>query len=303
MPVRLAFRVASVGAVMLMLAGCQGAAGPTPSAAQAAAAPLGAQLAALERRSGGRLGVVVADEAGQIRHGWRADERFAMCSTFKHLLAGMVLHQATRGGASLRTPLPFGPADMVPYAPDSEKLVDADTGQGTWRLGFAAEAMVVSSDNVAANVVLKQIGGPAALTRWLRQQGDDVTRLDRNEPALNENAPGDGRDTTTPAAMAGMTARLLFGDMLDPRYRQSLADWMVASPTGRARIRAGLPSDWRVGGKTGSCRNAYNEIAFAQTPAGQRMVIAIYLDRPTLNGDAANALIAEAAGLASRAAD
>ncbi len=291
-PARLA-----LGPLALLLVSCQAPVPPPAVTAPAPPSALAEQLAVLEQRVGGRIGVVVTDAAGRVRHGWRADERFAMCSTFKHLLAAMVLHRSTRGGASLRTPLPFGPDDMVAHAPDTAKLVDPTTGRGEWRLGFAAEAMVVSSDNVAANLVLRHIGGPAALTAWLRQQGDGVTRLDRNEPTLNENAPGDPRDTTTPAAMGATTARLVFGDAIDPRLRQSLRAWMVASPTGTARIRAGLPGDWRVGGKTGTCAAAYNEVAFAETETGEPMVIAIYLDRPKVSAADADNVIAEAAWL------
>jgi len=63
-------------------------------------------------------------------------------------------------------------------------------------------AAIEHSDNTAANLLLRTVGGPAAVTAYLRALGDPVTRLDRNEPALNEAKPGDVRDTTTPSALA-----------------------------------------------------------------------------------------------------
>ena len=60
----------------------------------------------------------------------------------------------------------------------------------------------------AANLLLPMVGGPEGLTAFMRAHGDSVTRLDRNEPALNENAPDDPRDTTTPAAMAALAYEL-----------------------------------------------------------------------------------------------
>lgn len=246
----------------------------------------------LETRSGGRLGIAVVDARGKLLSADRGHERFAMCSTFKLLLAGQVLERAAKG-VSLRTPLAFTRADLVSYSPGTEKLVGAD-GKGTQRLGFAARDAVVLSDNTAANLILTQIGGPAAFTAAVRRAGDEVTRLDRNEPELNENALSDERDTTSPIAMATSAASYVFGSRLTPDYRKQLRGWMIESETGLKRIRAGLPQGWIAGDKTGSCGNAYNDVAFVETPGGGKYVIAIYLDRPAVKGDAASAIIAEA---------
>ena len=246
----------------------------------------------IEKRSGGRLGIAVVDGRGKLVSADRGHERFAMCSTFKLLLAGQVLERAAKG-ASLRTPLPFTRGDLVSYSPGTEKLVGAD-GKGEQRLGFAARDAVALSDNTAANLILKHIGGPTAFTAALQRAGDSVTRLDRIEPELNENAPGDERDTTSPIAMATSAASYVFGDRLQPDYRKQLRGWMIESETGLKRIRAGLPQGWVAGDKTGTCGTAYNDVAFVETPDGKKYVIAIYLDRPTVEGEAASAIIADA---------
>src|SRR3546814_10279874 len=88
------------------------------------------------------------------------------------------------------------------------------------------------------------VGGPEGLTRFIRAHDDMVTRLDRNEPSLNENAEGDERDTTSPAAMAGLMGRLIFRD-LAPESAGKLRGWLNASTTGANRIKAGLPKGWR----------------------------------------------------------
>lgn len=249
-------------------------------------------LREIEKRSGGRLGIAVVDGRGKLVSADRGHERFAMCSTFKLLLAGQVLERAAQG-VSLRTPLAFTRADLVSWSPGTGKLVGAD-GKGEQRLGFAARDAVVLSDNTAANLILKQIGGPAAFTAALHRAGDTVTRLDRVEPELNENVRGDVRDTTSPIAMATSAASYVFGNRLQPDYRKQLRDWMIESETGRKRIRAGLPQGWIAGDKTGTCGTAYNDVAFVETPGGKNYVIAIYLDRPTVEGDAASAVIADA---------
>ena len=277
---------------LLMLAACASSPAATPPKGDA----LETQIAAIEAKSGGRLGVAVTDTTGRLLFGHRADERFAMCSTFKLPLAGQVLRGAANGGLSLRTPLPFTKADLLAHSPYTETQLEL----GELRLGLAAEEIVKVSDNAAANLILKTTGGPTAFTQRMREMGDAVTRLDRFEPELNENAPGDPRDTTSPAAMAKSGAMLVYGDYLHPDYRRTLRGWLVGSETGRARIRAGLPPAWIVGDKTGSCGTAYNDVAFVEAPEGGKYMIAVYLDRPAVKDAAANAVIADVARAIAR---
>lgn len=247
-------------------------------------------LASIERQAGGRLGVALIDSGGRILMSHRADERFAMCSTFKLLLGGM--HAQTDGA---RHPMVFARADILPNSPFSERMLAG----GEMRVGFAAEHVITVSDNTAANLLLRRMGGPEAFTRRLRELGDTVTRLDRYEMELNENRRGDPRDTTSPAAMARTASRFVFGDLLHPGWRMHLRDWMTASRTGLARIRAGLPAGWVAGDKTGTCGTAYNDIAFLVSPRGREYMLAVYLDRPTVPSARAAAVIAEVGRLAA----
>lgn len=281
-------RAAVAVAALLGLTACSAASAPVREPTGDSVL-LARQLTDIERRSGGRLGVAVTDTTGRLLFGHRADERFAMCSTFKLLLAGQVLRGAASGGLPLRTPLPLTRADLLPHSPYSETQVAA----GELSLGAAAEHSVRISDNAAANLILKATGGPPGFTRHMRAMGDAVTRLDRTEPDLNENVPGDPRDTTSPAAMAKSGATLVYGDYLDTDGRRTLRSWLVGSTTGRARLRGGLPPAWIAGDKTGSCGTAYNDVAFVEAPDGGRYMVAAYLDRPTVNGDAADAILAE----------
>lgn len=284
-------RALLAGIALIALAGCAAAPGePLGDSVITAKA-----IRELEKRSGGRLGIAVVDARGKLASADRGHERFAMCSTFKLLLAGQLFERAAKG-LSLRTAVPFTRADLVSYSPGTEKRLGPD-GKGEQRLELAARDAVVLSDNTAANLILTQLGGPSAFTAALRRAGDSVTRLDRNEPELNENAVGDERDTTSPIAMATSAAAYVYGNRLKPEYRKQLRGWMIESQTGLKRIRAGLPQGWAAGDKTGSCGNAYNDVAFVETPGGRKYVIAMYLDRPTVEGDAASAILADATRL------
>ena len=246
--------------------------------------------AEIETETGGRLGVALVDKSGALLLGFNRDERFAMCSTFKAPMAAAVLVGAEGGKFGLDGTIPFGKGDVLDYAP----VVKKNLKRGRMTMAELAQAAVEVSDNSAANLLLPMLGGPEGLTAFIRAHGDDVTRLDRNEPALNENAEGDARDTTTPAAMAGLMGRLFFRDMAADSA-DKLRAWFNASSTGDKRIKAGLPEGWTSGSKTGTCGTAYNDVALVKSPAGDEYILAIYLDRPTVDAKKAEAAIAETA--------
>ena len=207
------------------------------------------------------------------------DLRLPMCSTFKWLLAAMVLERCQANRESLAAEVEFGPDTLLPYAPRTRAALTAAGGtRAHMKIGELCQAAVEVSDNTAANLLLTRVGGPAALTAWLRAHGDGVTRLDRTEPDLNQALPNDPRDTTTPAAMLGDLKRLLFTDQVlwaSSRYR--LSAWMLACETGPARLKAAIPPGWRIAHKTGTGdRGASGDLGVLLPPKGKPILIAAY---------------------------
>lgn len=245
-----------------------------PLVAAPPAPSMTSRLAALEARVGGRLGVAVVDTGTGRRLDHRGDERFPLCSTFKVLLAGAVLARVDRGLERLDRPLPYGPADLLEHAP----VTQAHVSEGRLTVAELCAATLVVSDNTAANLLLRTLGGPGAITAFARTLGDGDTRLDRMEPDLNEARPGDPRDTTTPCAMVGALQALLLGSTLEPSSRQRLEGWMVAATTGLTKLRAGLPAGWTAGDKTGSGgRGTLNDVALIRPPGRAPLLVAAYL--------------------------
>ena len=262
------------GAAALTIAGCAGPRQVLPSVSANAA------LAALEVRVGGRLGACVLDTASGRMTGHHYGELFGMCSTFKLALAGAVLHLADKGRLNPSAALRYTEADMVPHAP----VTGPNLTKGAMRIIELAEATQKTSDNVAANLLIRHMGGPAAVTALLRSWGDDVTRLDRYETEMNNVPPGEERDTTTPRAFAQTMARLLTTDrILSPASRALLIQWMVDTTTGGKRIRAGLPASWGSGDKTGSANspnynNKTNDVAIFWPPARMPVIVTAYYE-------------------------
>ena len=250
-----------------------------------------AALADLEKSLGARLGVAFRDTGTGAQISYRADERFPLTSTFKFLAAAAVLAKVHAGEEQLDRRVRFQKSDLVTYSPATEN----HAGDGMM-LAEICEAAITLSDNTAGNLMLAAIGGPEGLTRFARKLGDEVTRLDRIETALNEASPGDPRDTTSPSAMLGNLEKLLLGDALETASRARLTDWLVANKTGGKRLRAGLPGGWRVGDKTGAGGNgATNDIAIAWPAGGKPILITAYLTQCDRSMDVRSEALAEVA--------
>ena len=233
------------------------------------------QIAAIERRVGGRLGVAALNTGTQARIAYRTDERFPMCSTFKLPLVALILSRVDAGKERLDRFVTYRDDPRISYAPITRQHM-AEGGMSVEALCAAA---ICYSDNIAANVLLESVAGPPALTAYFRRLGDRDSRLDRNEPALNSAITRDPRDTTKPAAMVETLRKLLLGTVLSADSRKQLIDWLIANTTGDHRLRAGLPTDWRIGDKTGTGEHgATNDVAILwPAPAQAPILITAYL--------------------------
>lgn len=276
--------------VASMLAGGVIARTGTSHAEQGVDDDLSRNLVEIESRLGARLGAAILDTQTGRRWAQRSDERFPMCSTFKAIACGGVLARVDAGEEDLNRRIRFEAGDLVSYSPVTENRVG---GEGM-TLAEICEAAITQSDNTAGNIVLESLSGPSGLTQFARSLGDDVTRLDRWETELNEATPGDPRDTTTPEAMAGSMRSLVLGDSLSPQSRDQLTAWLVANQTGDAKLRAGLPRDWRIGDKTGGGdHGTMNDVAVIWPPDRKPAIVSIYMTETDASFDDRNAAFAE----------
>lgn len=248
---------------------------PTPATRRPDVA---ARLRALEKGAA-RLGVCFLDTSTGEVGGNRLEEHFAMCSTFKLAMVAACLRDADRGRMDLDEILTYAESDLLPWAPVTRQ----NLAKGGLRIAELAQAAQQFSDGTAANLLVRRLGGPAAVTARLREMGDAVTRLDRYEPDLGLVLSADLRDTTSPLAMAQLVRRITTADLLSDDSRARLLRWMQDTHTGPARLRAGLPADWRTGNKTGTGRtegttNKCNDLAVTFPPDHPPVVVAAYFD-------------------------
>jgi beta-lactamase class A len=242
-----------------------------------------------EAKLSARVGAAVLDTKSNAVWSYRGDERFPLDSTHKAFACAALLAKADRGETSLQKRVIMVAADLVPHSPITEKRIAPDT----IALSELCAAAITVSDNTAANAVLSEIGGPATLTYFFRSLGDEVSRLDRNEPDLNESAPGDPRDTTTPAAAVSNLDKLLLGNALKPDAREQLKQWMIDDAVAGPLLRAAVPGDWRIADKTGAGEHGSRGIVAVLWPPDRAPIVAaVYIRDSAASLDARNAAIA-----------
>ncbi|GAB6430560.1 class A beta-lactamase Bla1 [Bacillus luti] len=247
------------------------------------------EFSQLEKKYDARLGVYAIDTGTNQTISYRPNERFAFASTYKALAAGVLLQQNAMD--TLNEVIKFTKEDLVEYSPVTERHVD--TGM---TLGEIAEAAVRSSDNTAGNILFNKIGGPKGYEKALRQMGDRITMADRFETELNEAIPGDIRDTSTAKAIATNLKAFTVGNALPVHKRNILTEWMKGNATGDKLIRAGVPTDWVVGDKSGAgSYGTRNDIAIVWPPNRAPIIIAILSSKDEKEATYDNQLIEEAA--------
>ncbi len=260
------------------------------SFAWAAGTALENSIKSIEKKTSAQIGVAILDLRSQELWQYNGNKPFPMMSTVKTLLCAKLLNDIAKGDVVETDSIKVEDADLVTWSPVTEKLL----GQ-TISLTEACQAAMEMSDNTATNLVLKQLGGPMAITAFLRNLGDQSTRLDRFEPELNEAQPGDLRDTTTPVAMVNTTRKLLMESVLPVDSQKQLESWLIGNKVADTLLRSILPDGWFIADRSGAGGHGSRGIVAVLGPKREEpfFIIAIYLTQSSLNLEERNKIIVE----------
>lgn len=244
----------------------------------------------IERQLDARVGFAAYDlETGQ-RWEYNADQLFALSSTFKTLACAALLQRVDEGSEQLERRVEVSASDIVTYSPVTEAYAD----NREISLFELCEATMTTSDNTAANLILQAIGGPQAVTAFVRELGDSVTRLDRWETELNEAAPHDERDTSTPNAMVSNLEKLVVGNALSPQSKNQLREWLVNNEVADGLFRSQMPDEWVIGDRTGAGGFGSRSITAVIWPPGREpTIVAFYITETDASFEERNSAIAE----------
>lgn len=180
---------------------------------------------------------------------------------------------------------PFPMASTVKLAIAAAYLTEVDEGRRSLNdivrgrtAAKAMEAMIIHSDNLAADQLFATLGGPMAVQRWLLSRNLGGIRIDRTIAQLlrERGHLADVKDVATPVAMVRFLRMLDSGTALSPQSRAYLLGLMGQCRTGTRRIRALLPVGTLVEDKTGTLDGITNDVGFITLPDGRRVAIAVF---------------------------
>lgn len=310
---------------------------PRPPAPDRAPAGLRMQVASLIRNFPGKAGIAIraVDDGWTVEAGGR--QRMPQQSVSKLWVAMTVLDQRDHGRLRLDDPVTITPADLTLFHQPIAGLV-AKSGAYTTTVGTLMFRALTQSDNTANDRLLTLVGGPGAVRAMIEAKRLGDIRFGPGERLLQSGTAGltwqqsysvgnsfeiarsrlslevraaafaryvnDPVDGAAPLAIADALARLARGELLSETSTRLLLSTMSSTVTGRARLKAALPTGWQLAHKTGTGqelgrKNAgFNDVGLMTAPDGRRYAIAVMIgdtsapmrDRQVLIQQAAAAL-------------
>jgi beta-lactamase class A len=244
---------------------------PAVAASSPALASVEDQLSALVSNKSADVGIAALDLNTGETVSIKGNTPFPMASTVKVAIAALYLAQVDNGRRSLD---------------------DTINGQSVRSL---MHRMLVFSDNRAADILFKDVGGPSALESWLEANDVKGIHVDRTIAQLlaSKRDLFDRRDSSTPVAMVDLLKRIYKAQLIKPESRDYLLDVMAQCETGKNRIKALLPGV-PIEHKTGTLNGLADDVGFITLPDGRRVAVAIFTrggaDRPRTIAESARAI-------------
>ncbi len=249
--------------------------------AAAAQAPLHQRLADIANEAQGKVYVSCSLPGVKLDCDLNPHGHPPMQSTFKFPLALAVLHQVELGKLQLDQPVRFLKSDRYEtHSPLQDQFPEANVDVPLRKL---IKLMAEESDNIAANLLLRVIGGPDALQQYLDSLGLSAIHQQDSEYTLHGDQKLQYRDYAEPAAMVALLR--LFADQspLNAEDTAILNGWMLEATSGPNRIKGLLPAGTPVAHKTGSSGvewgmiPATNDVGLITLPDGRRLALAVFV--------------------------
>ena len=265
------------------------------------------QIGAIAADARGKVSVACALPDSQLNCDLDAHAHSPMQSVFKLPVAFTALHLVEQGKFSLDQPLRFLPSDRIlphTYSPLQDKYPDGNVDVPLRELLRLSASL---SDNVAADIVLRTIGGPAVVNEYMRSIGVAGFHLMDDEQAMAGDNALQYRNWFEPAGAVQLLRRISDNSPPTAEHTRILLQWMQDSPTGAHRIKGALPAGTVVMHKTGSSGTrdgvtaATNDIGLIRLPDGRRLAIAIFVTDSSADDAACDAVIARIAKAAYEA--
>ncbi|MBY8825325.1 class A beta-lactamase [Sphingomonas colocasiae] len=250
-------------------------------------------FARLAQQTDGTTGVAIQRIGGGDVITLNAGTRFPMASTFKISVAGAIFSLIDSGKLTLDHMITVDPALVVPSDGIADQLPHRGVSLSVHNL---LELMLTRSDNTATNVLSETVGGPAAVTAWLRSIGITGMQVDRDTRRIRpDGTPFDlvTSNNSTPEAMLNLLLAIRAGKAVSATSTKALIEIMERCHTGEARLKGLLPPGTMVAHKTGTLRDVANDVGFVTLPDGNQFAIAVFVKGDTKGPQTQERVIAE----------
>lgn len=267
-----------------VLAGCT----PSPN-------PLENEIKTILLGKNAKVGVAVVYD-GKDTLTVNNETRYPTMSVYKFPLAMAVLDYLDKNNISLDTPLWVTPADLLPntYSPMRDSFP-----QGNFNIPLRdlLKYNVCMSDNNACDILFRFVGGPERVEQYIHSLGIRDIAITATEEKMHESMGNQYLNWATPAASVQLLELFLKKDLFSAEYKEFLETILIATTTGKNKIKGLLPDGTVVGHKTGSSFRdergmmiADNDIGFVRLPDGKQFTIAVYV-MDSMEDDQTNAAI------------
>ena len=249
--------------------------------------PVKKEIKSIEEKLSAEIGVAIFNVETGNRWDYKGDEAFPLTSTFKTIACAKLLHDYDNHNIDINSKVKVKNTDLMEYSPVMKNYVDQEV-----TLNQACQAAMYMSDNTAANIIIKSVGGTQSITDFVRYLGDKKTRLDRIEPDLNEGALNDPRDSTTPNAISNTLNKLLFSSVLSDASKYQLKEWMIKNQVTGSLLRSVLPNEWDIADRSGAGGFGARSItALVWSKHQPPLIISIYIAQTKASMDERNQAI------------
>jgi beta-lactamase class A len=264
-------------------------------------APLQQKIREIAAEAHGKVSVACSLPGSTINCDLDPHSQPPMQSVFKLPIAITALHLVEESKFSLDQPIRFLASDRIlphTHSPLQDKYPNAGVDVPLREL---IELAVTQSDNAAADVVLRVIGGPSVVEAYIKSLGVTGFQLKDGEDELARDEKAQYRNWFEPASAVQLLRLLSDQSPLTAEHTRMLLGWMETSPTGPHRIKGELPAGTVVMHKTGSSgtengvTNATNDIGLITLPDGRRLAIAVFVTDCKADATKCEAVIARIA--------
>jgi beta-lactamase class A len=249
--------------------------------APTAPAQLHAQIERIAAQAHGKVGVACSLPGKPLDCDFHAADPLPMQSVYKLPISMAMLHAIEQGRFTLTQTIRFLPSDLI--APDQySPLRDAHPhGDADIPVQDLIHGALVDSDGVASDMLMRALGGPAAVNAYIRSLGIHGIEIRDTEKTLGRDVQLENRNTAEPRAMVALLRLIADHSPLTPDHTSLLLGWMRSTHTGDHRLRALLPPGTVVADKTGTAgtgrnyTNATNDVGLITLPDGRILAVAV----------------------------